>query len=80
MIARVICRLKPDEIKNAFQSWISSLVKVTEADIIAIDDKTTRRSFTTKDRKAALYTVSAWRMTNSHLVLSQFSALAQYGC
>ena len=69
-IARVICRLKPDEIENAFQSWISSLVKVTGADIIAIDGKTARRSFTTKDRKTALHTVSAWSCQHQ-LVLGQ---------
>ena len=59
-IARVICRLKADEIEQAFQSWISSLVKVTGCDVIAIDGKTARRSFTTKDRKNELHTVSAW--------------------
>ena len=38
-IARVICRLKADEIENAFQSWISSLIKTTGCDVIAIDKK-----------------------------------------
>ncbi|WP_052380043.1 MULTISPECIES: ISAs1 family transposase [unclassified Pseudoalteromonas] len=37
-IARVICRLKADEIESAFQSWVSSLIETTGADIIAIDD------------------------------------------
>lgn len=59
-IVRVICRLKADEIEHTFQSWISSLIEITGADIIAIDGKTARRSFTTKDRKSALHTVSAW--------------------
>ena len=59
-IARVICRLKSGEIESAFQSWISSLIEITGADIIAIDGKAARRSFTTKDRKSALHTVSAW--------------------
>ena len=59
-IARVICRLKAQEIEHAFQSWISSLVETTGCDVIAIDGKTARRSFTTKDRKNALHTVSAW--------------------
>jgi len=59
-IARVICRLKSDEIEGAFQSWISSLVENTGSDVIAIDGKTARRSFSTKDRKSALHTVSAW--------------------
>jgi len=69
-IARVICRLKASEIENAFQSWISSLIKTTGADIIAIDGKTARRSFTTNDRKSALHTVSAWSCQHQ-LVLGQ---------
>jgi predicted transposase YbfD/YdcC len=69
-IARVICRLKADEIEHAFQSWISSLVEVTGCDVIAIDGKTARRSFTTKDRKNALHTVSAWSCQHQ-LVLGQ---------
>ena len=69
-IARVICRLKTDEIEHAFQSWISSLIETTGADIIAIDGKTARRSFTTKDRKSALHTVSAWSCQHQ-LVLGQ---------
>ena len=69
-IARVICRLKADEIEHAFQSWISSLIETTGADIIAIDGKTARRSFTTKDRKSALHTVSAWSCQHQ-LVLGQ---------
>jgi predicted transposase YbfD/YdcC len=69
-IARVICRLKADEIEHAFQSWISSLIETTGTDIIAIDGKTARRSFTTKDRKSALHTVSAWSCQHQ-LVLGQ---------
>ena len=69
-IARVICRLKSDEIEHAFQSWISSLIETTGADIIAMDGKTSRRSFTTKDRKSALHTVSAWSCQHQ-LVLGQ---------
>jgi predicted transposase YbfD/YdcC len=69
-IARVICRLKAQEIETAFQSWISSLVKTTGCDVIAIDGKTARRSFSTKDRKNALHTVSAWSCQHQ-LVLGQ---------
>ena len=69
-IARVICRLKAQEIEHAFQSWISSLVETTGCDVIAIDGKTARRSFTTKDRKNALHTVSAWSCQHQ-LVLGQ---------
>jgi predicted transposase YbfD/YdcC len=69
-IARVICRLKSDEIEKALQSWISSLVKNTGCDVIAVDGKTARRSFPTKDRKSALHTVSAWSCQHQ-LVLGQ---------
>ena len=71
-IARVICRLKPEEIETAFQSWISSLIETTGCDVIAIDGKTARRSFSTKDRKNALHTVSAWSCQHQ-LVLGQTS-------
>jgi predicted transposase YbfD/YdcC len=69
-IARVICRLKPDEIEKAFQAWISSLVEETGCGVIAIDGKTARRSFSTKERKNALHTVSAWSCQHQ-LVLGQ---------
>ncbi|MCP4991633.1 MAG: ISAs1 family transposase [Colwellia sp.] len=69
-IARVICRLKSDEIEQAFQAWISSLVETTGCDVIAVDGKTARRSFSTKDRKNALHTVSAWSCQHQ-LVLGQ---------
>ena len=69
-IARVICRLKADEIEQAFQAWISSLVETTGGDVIAVDGKTARRSFSTKDRKNALHAVSAWSCQNQ-LVLGQ---------
>jgi predicted transposase YbfD/YdcC len=75
-IARVICRLKADEIESAFQSWISSLIKTTGCDVIAIDGKTARGSFTTKDRKNALHTVSAWSCQNQ-LVLGQTAVSAK---
>ena len=69
-IARVMCRLKASEIESAFQSWISSLIKTTGCDVIAVDGKTARRSFSTKDRKNALHTVSAWSCQHQ-LVLGQ---------
>ena len=69
-IARVICRLKAEEIEQAFQAWISSLIQDTGAGVIAIDGKTARRSFTAKNRKNALHTVSAWSCQHQ-LVLGQ---------
>lgn len=69
-IARVICRLKPAEIEKAFQEWISSLIEETGCGVIAIDGKTARRSFSTKERNNALHTVSAWSCQHQ-LVLGQ---------
>ena len=43
---------------------------MTGTDVIAIDGKTARRSFQTKDRKTALHTVSAWSSQHK-LVLGQ---------
>ena len=47
-IARVICRLKPEEIETAFQRWMSCIIESTGSDVIAIDGKTARRSFDTR--------------------------------
>jgi len=69
-IAHVMCRLKNDEIERGLQSWISSLVKNTGCDVIAIDGKTARGSFSTKDRKTALHTINAWSCQHQ-LVLGQ---------
>ena len=69
-IARVICRLKPEEIEKAFQSWMRCLIEFTGSDVIAIDGKTARRSFNTRERRNPLHAVSAW--TSQHqLVLGQ---------
>lgn len=71
-IARVICRLKPEEVETAFQQWISSLIQITNCDVIAIDGKTARRSFLTRERSSALHAVSAWSCQHQ-LVLGQIA-------
>lgn len=69
-IARVICRLKPEEIETAFQRWMSTLIESTGSDVIAIDGKTARRSFDTRERQNPLHAVSAWS-SQHQLVLGQ---------
>lgn len=69
-IARVICRLKPEEIETAFQRWMSTLIESTGSDVIAIDGKTARRSFDTRERQNPLHVVSAWS-SQHQLVLGQ---------
>lgn len=71
-IARVICRLKPEEIEAAFQSWMSCLIETTGSDVIAIDGKTARRSFDTRERRNPLHAVSAWS-SQHQLVLGQIA-------
>ena len=69
-IARVICRLKPEEIEKAFQSWMRCLIEFTGSDVISIDGKTARRSFNTRERRNPLHAVSAWS-SQHQLVLGQ---------
>lgn len=69
-IARVLCRLKADEVEQAFHKWISGLINVTDCEVIAIDGKTARRSFDTRHRRNPLHSVSAW-CCEHQLVLGQ---------
>lgn len=69
-IARVLCRIEPASIQTCFINWVKDIALQCDADVIAIDGKTARRSFTTKDRKNALHMVSAWSCAHG-LVLGQ---------
>lgn len=69
-IARVLSRLDPTAIQTCFVGWIKSIVVETGGDIIAIDGKSARRSFTTRERKNPLHMVSAWSCGHG-LVLGQ---------
>ena len=57
-IARVITKLKSDEIEQAFQSWMKTLVQTTGTYIIAVDGKTSRHSFDTRERTNPLHSLS----------------------
>lgn len=69
-IARVLSRLNAASIQTCFIGWVKEIATEVSADIIAIDGKTARRSFSTKDRKNALHMVSAWSCGHG-LVLGQ---------
>ena len=65
---RVFKWINPDEFKNCFIRWISSICKITNDEIVAIDGKTVRGS---KDgNKAAIHMVNVWASENQ-LVLGQ---------
>ncbi len=68
--ARVFARLDPEQFQKSFISWIQSISKLTNQEIVAIDGKTLRGSYDTSNNKAAINMVSAWATANS-LVLGQ---------
>ena len=68
--ARVFARIDPQQFQNCFLSWIKSINKIAEGEVIAIDGKTLRHSDDQGKNKKAIHMVSAWATTN-RLVLGQ---------
>jgi predicted phosphoadenosine phosphosulfate sulfurtransferase len=70
--SRVIAQIEPEQFQKSFVTWIQSISKLSDQEIIGIDGKTLRGSYnTTKEKeKAAIHMVSAWATAN-HLVLGQ---------
>jgi predicted transposase YbfD/YdcC len=65
---QVFARLKPDQFEKCLLSWITALHQVTDGQVLAIDGKTLRGSYTPGDGKAAIHMVSVWATAN-HLSL-----------
>lgn len=61
---RVMSALDPSQFKNCFLSFIHSIRKVTQGEVIPIDGKTLRRSFDKQSGKSAIHMVSAWASKN----------------
>ena len=68
--ARVLARLKPEELQQCFLRWMQAVSEVTQGEVVAIDGKTLRRSFDRATGKGAIHMVSAWASAN-RLVLGQ---------
>ena len=68
--ARVLARLKPEELQQCFLRWMQAVSEVTHGEVVAIDGKTLRRSFDRATGKSAIHMVSAWASAN-RLVLGQ---------
>jgi len=68
--ARVLARLKPEELQQCFLRWMQAVSEVTQGEVVAIDGKTLRRSFDRATGKGAIHMVSAWASANQ-LVLGQ---------
>ncbi len=68
--ARVFARVDPQQFQACFLSWVKSVSKITEGEVIAIDGKTLKLSYDKGAEKGAIHMVSAWATAN-RLVLGQ---------
>jgi hypothetical protein len=67
---RVFTRLKPEAISSCFMEWVRVIKRDITREVIAIDGKTIRGSFTTHKEQKAIHLVSAWA-TENRLVFAQ---------
>ena len=59
-IARVPSRISPSEMTECFIAWTRSVSQLTAGEVVAIDGKTLRHSYNTKEKLGAIHMVSAW--------------------
>lgn len=59
-IARVLSRISPSEMTECFIAWTRSVSQLTAGEVVAIDGKTLRHSYNTKEKLGAIHMVSAW--------------------
>ena len=57
---RVFSALDAIKFEECFINWIRSAIEVTQGQVIAVDGKQLRRSYDTRNNKAAIHLVSAW--------------------
>ncbi|MEG4861170.1 ISAs1 family transposase [Microcoleus sp. K1-B6] len=68
--SRVFARLEPKQFQECFLSWVNSITKKLELEVITIDGKTMKQSYDRNHSQKPLHIVSAW--SSSHqLVLGQ---------
>ena len=67
---RVFARIDPEQFRDCFMDWVSSVNRLTQGQVIALDGKTLRCSHDRNSGKEAIHMVSAWASENS-LVLGQ---------
>lgn len=69
-LGRVFSRIDAKSFTECFLSWVQAIRPVLPRDVVALDGKTSRRSFDTATEKSALHMVSAFSH-GSGLVLGQ---------
>ena len=67
---RVFARLEPEQLQNAFLSWVRGVSQLTDGEVISIDGKRVRRSYDRGKQQGAIHMVSAWASQN-RLALAQ---------
>ena len=67
---RVFAALDPDQFQQCCLAWVQAALTQTDAQLVALDGKTLRRSHDRGKGKAAIHMVSAWASAN-RLVLGQ---------
>jgi predicted transposase YbfD/YdcC len=67
---RFFAVLNPKEFDKSFLSWVQSIHKKSQGEVIALDGKTLRRSHDRTNAKEALHLVHAWASEN-HMLLGQ---------
>lgn len=66
---RVFAALDPEQMEKGFVAWVGSIAKLTAGEVVAIDGKALRGTYTA-GQKPIVHMVSAWAESNS-LVLAQ---------
>ena len=69
-IARIISTIEPEQFHACFLSWMQSVHRLTDGQVVAIDGKTLRGSYNREDRASTIHMVSAYASSNK-LVLGQ---------
>lgn len=67
---RVFSIISPVEFQRSFLNWIKAISESIEREVVAIDGKTSRRSYDRGKGKGAIHMVSAWATAN-RVVLGQ---------
>lgn len=68
--ARLFARLEPQQFQDCFRRWIQGVAQHTHGQVVPIDGKTLRHSYTPGDPHSAIHMVSAWASAN-RVVLGQ---------
>ncbi len=63
-IARIISKVNPEALQQAFISWMQATELLTQGQVVAIDGKTLRGSYNREDRQSAIHMVNAFSVTH----------------